>query len=86
MGAVVALALAVGCGGPGGDSQGAAKPVADGASESGAATAGEDLAGFFTPPEASLLLLGTFHFKDAGLDNYKPQFDVDRPHRKSSSW
>ena len=26
---------------------------------------------------AQLLLLGTFHFKDAGLDGYKPRYDVD---------
>jgi len=29
------------------------------------------------PPPAELLLLGTFHFKDAGLDNYRPEVDVD---------
>ena len=29
------------------------------------------------PPRAKILLLGTFHFKDAGLDSYKPEFDVD---------
>lgn len=28
-------------------------------------------------PKASVMLLGTFHFRDAGLDDYKPQFDVD---------
>ncbi|WP_224482813.1 DUF5694 domain-containing protein [Robertkochia aurantiaca] len=27
--------------------------------------------------QAELLILGTFHFKDAGLDSYKPQFDID---------
>lgn len=27
--------------------------------------------------QADLLLLGTFHFKDAGLDGYKPQYDID---------
>ena len=26
---------------------------------------------------AQLLILGTFHFKDAGLDDYKPEVDVD---------
>lgn len=26
---------------------------------------------------AKIMLLGTFHFQDAGLDAYKPQFDVD---------
>lgn len=31
----------------------------------------------FGPPSASILLLGTFHFSDAGLDSYKPEFDVD---------
>ena len=31
----------------------------------------------FGGPQAQLLLLGTFHFKDAGLDGYKPKFDVD---------
>ena len=31
----------------------------------------------FPEPEAKVLLLGTFHFKDAGLDSYKPQFDID---------
>jgi hypothetical protein len=29
------------------------------------------------PPRAELLILGTFHFKDAGLDAYKPEVDVD---------
>lgn len=28
-------------------------------------------------PKSDLLILGTFHFKDAGLDGYKPQFDID---------
>ncbi|NHF59996.1 hypothetical protein FK220_011630 [Flavobacteriaceae bacterium TP-CH-4] len=27
--------------------------------------------------KSDLFLLGTFHFKDAGLDGYKPQYDVD---------
>ena len=31
----------------------------------------------FDGPRAQLLLLGTFHFKDAGLDGYKPKYDVD---------
>lgn len=31
----------------------------------------------FDDPQAKLLLLGSFHFKDAGLDGYKPKFDVD---------
>lgn len=29
------------------------------------------------PPSAPLLVLGTFHFKDAGLDAYKPETDFD---------
>lgn len=39
----------------------------------------EDPAEWFTPEyaDADLLILGTFHFKDAGLDNYKPEVDVD---------
>ncbi|MEE8117477.1 MAG: DUF5694 domain-containing protein, partial [Gemmatimonadales bacterium] len=28
-------------------------------------------------PQHQLLLLGTFHFSDAGLDSYRPQYDVD---------
>lgn len=34
---------------------------------------------WFTPENATakLLILGTFHFKDAGLDSYKPEVDVD---------
>ncbi len=31
----------------------------------------------FPWPDHRILLLGTFHFKDAGLDSYKPEFDVD---------
>ena len=31
----------------------------------------------FDGPRAQLLLLGTFHFKDAGLDGYKPKYDAD---------
>lgn len=31
----------------------------------------------FGGPRAQLLVLGTFHFKDAGLDGYKPKLDVD---------
>lgn len=27
--------------------------------------------------DAQLLILGTFHFKDAGLDSYKPEVDID---------
>lgn len=29
------------------------------------------------PPTAEVLLLGTFHFQDAGLDSYKPEVDLD---------
>ena len=32
---------------------------------------------FLGQPTAKILLLGTFHFKDAGLDDYKPSHDVD---------
>lgn len=28
-------------------------------------------------PQAKIMILGTFHFKDAGLDGYKPKHDVD---------
>ncbi|HLA11742.1 MAG TPA: DUF5694 domain-containing protein [Pyrinomonadaceae bacterium] len=28
-------------------------------------------------PKAKLLLFGTFHFKDAGTDSYRPKFDID---------
>jgi len=31
----------------------------------------------FGEPKAQLLLLGTFHFMDSGLDDYKPKHDVD---------
>jgi hypothetical protein len=36
-------------------------------------------AGWFTAENATaeLLILGTFHFKDAGLDGYKPEVDID---------
>ena len=39
----------------------------------------EDPSQWFTPEHATaqLLILGTFHFKDAGLDSYKPEVDVD---------
>lgn len=37
-----------------------------------------DHSAFFTElPKSDLLLLGTFHFKDAGLDGYKPKYDID---------
>jgi len=29
------------------------------------------------PPPATILLLGTFHFDDAGLDAYKPEHRMD---------
>jgi hypothetical protein len=32
---------------------------------------------FDSYPKTEVLLLGTFHFKDAGLDSYKPRHDVD---------
>ena len=34
---------------------------------------------WFTPEHATakLLILGTFHFKDAGLDDYKPEVSID---------
>jgi len=40
---------------------------------------------FRAAPRTEVLLLGTFHFKDAGLDSYTPQFDVDItvPHRQA---
>ena len=28
-------------------------------------------------PPHQILLVGTFHFRDAGLDSYRPQFDID---------
>lgn len=28
-------------------------------------------------PPVQLLILGTFHFTDAGLDSYRPQYDID---------
>ena len=39
----------------------------------------EDPSHWFTSEHATakLLILGTFHFKDAGLDSYKPEVDVD---------
>ncbi|MDX1384076.1 MAG: DUF5694 domain-containing protein, partial [Thermoanaerobaculia bacterium] len=41
------------------------------------AAAGQDAEPALTPPKSKILLLGSFHFKDAGLDEYKPQHDVD---------
>lgn len=32
---------------------------------------------FFPEPRHALLILGTFHFRDAGADSYKPRFDID---------
>jgi hypothetical protein len=32
---------------------------------------------FSGQPQAQVMLLGTFHFQDAGLDRYKPQHDAD---------
>ncbi len=28
-------------------------------------------------PKAKIMILGTFHFKDAGLDSYRPKYDVN---------
>ena len=41
--------------------------------------AAEDPSRWFTSEHATakLLILGTFHFNDAGLDTYKPEVDVD---------
>lgn len=33
-------------------------------------------------PKAKVLVLGTFHFKDAGLDGYKPKYAVDIQSKK----
>lgn len=49
---------------------------------SGAPAAAQEHADVFAPwaegaPRAGVLLLGTFHFRDAGLDEYKPRFHVD---------
>lgn len=35
------------------------------------------LSDFQTIPNSELLILGTFHFNDAGLDDYKPKYRVD---------
>lgn len=32
---------------------------------------------FESYPKTEVLVLGTFHFKDAGLDSYKPEYDID---------
>ncbi|HUO86729.1 MAG TPA: DUF5694 domain-containing protein [Thermoanaerobaculia bacterium] len=32
---------------------------------------------FGEEPAGQILLLGTFHFSDAGLDNYRPEHDID---------
>ena len=32
---------------------------------------------FLAVPRAEILLVGTFHFSDPGLDSYKPEFDID---------
>lgn len=36
-----------------------------------------DMAGFLGQPTAQIMLLGTFHFQDRGLDQYKPRFGFD---------
>jgi hypothetical protein len=43
-----------------------------------------ELAGFLDGPRARLLILGTFHFADAGLDEYKPvrRFDPSSEERR----
>jgi len=40
-----------------------------------------DFDAFLSQPKAKILLLGTFHFQDRGLDKYKPQhnFEVFSP-------
>ncbi len=47
----------------------------------GVAVAGEPAAPAAEPewpqPPVKLVILGTFHFQDAGLDSYRPQYDVD---------
>ena len=46
----------------------------------GIAFSNERVSAMFTfpdQPKTKLMLLGTFHFQDSGLDHYKPQFDVD---------
>jgi hypothetical protein len=44
----------------------------------------DPIAPFRTGPRAHVLLLGVFHFQDAGLDAYKPQFrfDIREPKRQ----
>lgn len=41
------------------------------------AAAQDPLAPFRNEPRAQVLVLGVFHFQDAGLDSYKPQFPFD---------
>ncbi|MGQ0643170.1 MAG: DUF5694 domain-containing protein [Gemmatimonadaceae bacterium] len=41
------------------------------------AAAQDPMAPFCTRPRAQVLLLGVFHFQDAGLDSYRPQFPLD---------
>ena len=36
-----------------------------------------DFDSLFDQPQAKILLLGTFHFQDRGLDKYKPQNNFD---------
>lgn len=43
----------------------------------GSATGQDPLAPFRAGPRARVLALGVFHFQDAGLDAYKPQFRFD---------
>lgn len=71
---VLALSLVTACGEP------AATPPPEAAAADARAAiepGADDPDRFFPPADAELLLLGTFHFRDAGLDGYKPRFDVD---------
>jgi len=44
-----------------------------------ASPGGEEIPDFLEQrkPKAKIMLLGTFHFKDAGLDSYKPEHEID---------
>jgi hypothetical protein len=48
------------------------------------ASAQDPLAAFSSQPRAHVFVLGVFHFQDAGLDSYKPQFpfDIREPQRQ----
>jgi hypothetical protein len=49
-----------------------------------AVPAQDPVAAFREHPRAQVLVLGTFHFQDAGLDSYQPQFafDIRAPERR----